>query len=126
MEPLPLPPLAAPSQGDPMLEGHVEMCSCEPHTSRVAAQLERAQRPHADALRHCAEGLAGERAADPRHPSLAVPPLGAFVFALPANLAPHEAEKDPRKCQLRVPRACEQGLFPCATLLEGLWKLPKN
>ena len=40
VDPLPLPPLAAPSQRDPMLKGHVEVCGPEPHTSRVAAQVE--------------------------------------------------------------------------------------
>ena len=77
--PFPLPPLAAPSQRDPMLEGHVKVCGPEPHTSRVAAQVERAWRPHVDALWHWAEGLAGERAPGPGPPSLAVPPRGAFV-----------------------------------------------
>ena len=42
VDPLPLPPQAAPSQRDPMLEGHFELCGPEPHTSWVAAQVERA------------------------------------------------------------------------------------
>ena len=91
VDPLPLPPLAAPSQRDPVLEGHVEVCGPEPHILLVAAKVERAQRPHVDALRHWAEGLFGERARGPGAPSLAVLPPGAFVLALPANVAPHEA-----------------------------------
>ena len=120
VDPLPLPPLAAPSQRDPMLEGHVETCGPEPHTSRVAAQVERAQQPDANALWHWAKGLAGERAPGPRAPSLAVPPPSALVFAVPANLAPHEAAKDPLKGHMRVRRARKQGLIPCTALLESL------
>ena len=62
VDPLLLLPLAAPSQRYPMLEGHVEVCGAKPHTSRVASQVERAQRHHATGLRHRAKGLAGEKA----------------------------------------------------------------
>ena len=120
VDPLPLPLLAAPSQRDAMLEGHMEMCGPEPHTSRVATQVERAQRPHVDALRHWAEEAAGERAPGPRAPALAVPPPSAFVFAVPANWAPHETAKDPLKSHMCVRRAREQELIPCVALLEGL------
>ena len=92
----------------------------EPHTSRVAAQVERAVRPDGDALGLWAEGLAGDRAAGPRAPSLAVPPPRALVFAVPVHLAPHEAAKDSLKGHMRLRRAYEQGLIPCAALLEGL------
>ena len=61
----------------------MEMCGPELHTSRVAAQVERPQRPAANAPPHWAEGLAGERAPGPRAPSLAVPLPGALIFALP-------------------------------------------
>ena len=69
----------------------------EPHTSEVAAQVERAQRPDANALWHWVEGLAGERALGPIAPSLVVWPPSALVFAVLRNLAPHEAVKDPVK-----------------------------
>ena len=78
------------------------MCRPEPHTSRVAAHIERAQRPDAHTLRHWGEGLARERAPSPGAPSLSVPPPSAFVFALPANWAPHEAAKDPLNNYMRV------------------------
>ena len=45
---------------------------------------------------------------------------GAFVFAVPANLSPQEAAKDPLKNQMLVRHAREQGLIPCAALLERL------
>ena len=109
-----------PFRRDPMLEGHVEMCGPEPHTSRVAAQVEQAQGPDANALWHWAEGLAGERARGPHAPSLAIPPLGALVFPVPVNLEPHEAGKHPLKGHVRVGRACNQGLIPCTALLEGV------
>ena len=98
----------------------MEVCGPEPHTSWVAVQVKRAQRPHDDALRHWPKGLAGERAPDPGAPSLAVAPSGAFVFAVPANRAPHEGAEDPLKGHFRVRRPREQGLVPCAALLKAL------
>ena len=68
------------------------------------------------------EGLAGERVPVSRAPSLAFLPPRAFVSAVPANLAPHKAAKDPLKGHMRVGRARQQGLIPCAALLEGLWR----
>ena len=114
LDPLPLPPLAAPSQRDPMLGGHVEVCGPEPHTSRVAAQVEQGQRSRTDALRDWAEGLAGERAPGLGAPSLAIPPPPTFDFAVPVSLAPDEAAENPLKGHVRVRRAGEQGLVPCA------------
>ena len=74
VNPRPMLPLATPSQRDSMPDAHVDVCGPEPHTSRVAAQVERDQRPHADCLRHWHEGLVGERALGPGAPSLVVPP----------------------------------------------------
>ena len=120
VDPLPLLPLTTPSERDPKVEGHVETYGLELHTPRVAAQVEPAQRPDANAVWHWAKGFARERAPGAPVPSLAISPLGALVFAVPANLAPHEAAKDPLKGHMRVRRARKEGLILCAALLEGL------
>ena len=63
-----------------------------------------------------AKGLARERASGPRAPSLALLPPGALVFAVPANLVPHEAAKDPLKAHMRVRRTRKRAWIRCATL----------
>ena len=54
--------------------------------------------------------------------SLSRRPVPLF-FAVLANCAPYEAAEDRLKGHVRVRRAREQGLVPCAALLEGLCRL---